>query len=176
MRRHAASIVSRLSPKQGDDPMPTVALILAIVALIVAYLALRRANQLDHKLSTTREEMSQVQAELREAGTRLEAGLREIRLDLRQQAGTLKFSPDMSIADALEMHPRVGELLESFQLGGCSNCAVSDVDTLEGACRSYGIDLAALMNALAALTEPTAPDSRATVPAVGLSSTLRSAY
>ena len=40
------------------------------------------------------------------------------------------------------------EVLASFHLGGCSHCAVSDVDTLEGACQSYGIDQSALMGAL----------------------------
>jgi len=39
-------------------------------------------------------------------------------------------------------------VLASFHLGGCSHCAVSDVDTIEGACQSYGIDQRALMTAL----------------------------
>jgi hypothetical protein len=42
-------------------------------------------------------------------------------------------------------------VLGSFHLGGCSNCAVSDVDTLEGACQTYGVDQKALMAALEAL-------------------------
>jgi hypothetical protein len=50
--------------------------------------------------------------------------------------------------------------LADFHLGGCSNCAVSDVDTLEGACRSYGIDLESLMLALnRLLIQPARKDS-----------------
>jgi hybrid cluster-associated redox disulfide protein len=54
----------------------------------------------------------------------------------------------MTIAQALDVHPRVQDVLASFHLGGCSHCAVSDVDTIEGACQTYGIDQAALMGAL----------------------------
>jgi hybrid cluster-associated redox disulfide protein len=60
----------------------------------------------------------------------------------------------MTIAEALAFHPRVGEVLASFNLGSCSSCAISDVDTIEGACQTYGIDLAALMAALTRLIEP----------------------
>ena len=60
----------------------------------------------------------------------------------------------MTIAEAMQMHPRVAEVLASFHLGGCSQCAVSDVDTIEGACQTYGIDQAALMQALNGLIEP----------------------
>jgi hypothetical protein len=52
------------------------------------------------------------------------------------------------------MHPRVAEVLASFHLGGCSQCAVSDVDTIGGACQTYGIDEAALMQALQSLIAP----------------------
>jgi hybrid cluster-associated redox disulfide protein len=67
---------------------------------------------------------------------------------VRRQAGETLFSPRMTIADAMAVHPKVSEVLASFHLGGCSHCAVSDVDTIEGACQTYGIDQKALMNAL----------------------------
>ena len=60
----------------------------------------------------------------------------------------------MTIAEALEIHPKVTEILASFHLGGCSHCAVSDVDTIEGACQTYGIDQKALMSALSQLVDP----------------------
>ncbi len=73
---------------------------------------------------------------------------------MRRQAGELKFSPEMTIAEAMEVHPQVVQVLASFHLGGCSHCAVSDVDTIEGACQSYGIDQSALMTALNQLIDP----------------------
>ena len=57
----------------------------------------------------------------------------------------------MTIAEALAVHPKVTEVLANFHLGGCSHCAVSDVDTIEGACQTYGLDEKALMAALTGL-------------------------
>jgi hybrid cluster-associated redox disulfide protein len=67
---------------------------------------------------------------------------------MRRKAGETLFTPTMTIKEAMAVHPRVDEVLASFHLGSCSNCAVSDVDTIEGACQSYGIDQAGLMAAL----------------------------
>jgi hybrid cluster-associated redox disulfide protein len=134
--------------------MATVALIAAAVALIVAYLALRRAGALDQRLTIAGNDLAQLRADLNETRTRLESRLQDVRLEQRRRTGELKFVPTMTIAEALAFHPRVGEVLASFNLGSCSSCAISDVDTIEGACQTYGIDLAALMAALTRLIEP----------------------
>jgi hybrid cluster-associated redox disulfide protein len=134
--------------------MDIIALIVASVALLVAYLALRRAGAVDLRLSQTNHELGQAKAELNETRGRMEARLQEICLEMRRQAGDLRFLPSMTIAEAMQLHPGVSEVLSKFSLSGCSNCAISDVDTLEGACRSYGIDQDTLMSALGKLLEP----------------------
>jgi hybrid cluster-associated redox disulfide protein len=134
--------------------MATAALIVAALALVVAYLAVRRAAALNQRLGSVDSSLISLRAEMTEVRSRLEAQLLELRLDLRRQAGDLKFEPAMTIAEALQVHPRVAEVLAEFQLGGCSNCAVSDVDTIQGACQTYGIDQNALMRALNALLGP----------------------
>jgi hybrid cluster-associated redox disulfide protein len=131
-----------------------IALVVAVVALVVAYLAVRRAGALDQRLSRFSDNLSSLRSELRESHEKLSAQLADLRLAQRRQAGDLKFEPSMTIAEALQIHPRVAELLSSFHLGGCSQCAVSDVDTIEGACQTYGIDQGALMRALNGLIEP----------------------
>jgi hybrid cluster-associated redox disulfide protein len=130
-----------------------IALVVAVLALVVAYLAVRRAGAMDQRLSRLSDNLFSLRSELDENREKLDAQLAELRWTQRRQAGELKFEPSMTIAEALQMHPRVAEVLASFRLGGCSQCAVSDVDTIEGACQTYGIDQGALMKALRGLIE-----------------------
>lgn len=134
--------------------MATAALIVAVLALIVAYLAVRRVSGLDQRLSEANNRWLELRSELGETTKKLEAKLLDVRLAQQRQVGERLFTPTMTIAEALAVHPGVSEVLASFHLGGCSHCAVSDVDTIEGACQSYGIDQAALMAALDRLIEP----------------------
>ncbi len=130
------------------------ALVVAILALGVAYVALRHAAAIDNRLAQSEADLQRAKAQWNESQTRLEARLQEISADVRRHAGGLRFSPSMTIAEALQVDPGVARVLASFNLSGCSNCSISDVDTLEGACRSYGVDQAALMEALGSLLEP----------------------
>jgi hybrid cluster-associated redox disulfide protein len=131
-----------------------IALVVAVVALLTAYLTMRRTGALDQRLTGASNDLAQLRAELNETRGKLEGKLADFRLELRRQIGELKFTPSMTIAEALQLHPQVGEVLANFNLGSCPSCAVSDVDTIQGACQTYGIDLAALMNALSRLIEP----------------------
>jgi hybrid cluster-associated redox disulfide protein len=128
--------------------MATAALIVAILALLVATLSVRRASGLQERLERTTSQLIELRTVVDNTNEALENRLIDLRLDLRRQSGEAIFDPVMTIADAMSVHPRVVEVLAGFQLGGCSHCAVSDVDTLQGACQTYGIDQAALMNAL----------------------------
>jgi hybrid cluster-associated redox disulfide protein len=130
------------------------ALVVAVLALVVAYLALHRVGAIDGRLSRLSDNLFTLRSEVDRSKDELGAQLADLRWAQRRQAGELKFEPSMTIAEALQMHPRVAEVLAMFNLGGCSECAVSDVDTIAGACQTYGIDQAALMRALQTLIEP----------------------
>ncbi len=131
--------------------MTTLALAVALVALLIAFFALRRAGSLQERLDRADSALYELRNTLRETNAQLDEKLNDLKLSLRRQAGEVIFRPDMTIAEAMQVHPRVGEILASFHLGGCSHCAVSEVDTIEGACQSYGIDQNALMAALNSL-------------------------
>jgi hybrid cluster-associated redox disulfide protein len=135
------------------DTPTAIALILASVAVIVAYLGWQRAGAQARQLEGTRLELAKLRKELGDSRTSLEAGLQQMRHPARREAGKPVFTPEMTISEALATHPGVKLVLASFNLAGCPDCAVSDVDTLEGACRSYGLDQDTLMKALAALVE-----------------------
>ncbi len=128
--------------------MTTFALIVAIVAVIVAALAFRRVSSLQERLDRATSSIYELRGMVAETNEQLDEKLSEVKLNLRRQSGEVIFTPEMTIAEAMDVHPKVREVLASFHLGGCSHCAVSDVDTLEGACQSYGIEQSALMGAL----------------------------
>jgi hybrid cluster-associated redox disulfide protein len=58
------------------------------------------------------------------------------------------FDLDMTIGEAMGVHPRVREVLAVFHLGGCAHCAINQVETLGQVCAGYGIDTDALLEAL----------------------------
>jgi hybrid cluster-associated redox disulfide protein len=134
--------------------MNIVAPVISIIALLVAYLAIRRTEALEHRLAEQQSEWRRANAAVEQAQAKLEARVQQIGRETSTASGGLRFTPAMTIADAMQLHPGVADVLASFKLTGCSNCAISDVDTLEGACRSYGVDLAALMQSLSNLLEP----------------------
>ncbi len=133
--------------------MTTVAIIIAAVALIVAYLAVRQVGAVDRRLAEIGAALQELRSTVNAAGAKSDEKLTEMRLELRRKAGEAIFVPTMTIKEAMAVHPAVSDVLDSFHLGGCSQCAVSDVDTIEGACQSYGIDQKALMDALVRLVD-----------------------
>jgi len=132
----------------------TIALLVGALSLIIAYLAFRRADAVEKRLADTNNKLLELGSQVEQAAAETREGLAGLRLEMRQRAGEPSFAPNMTIAEAMSVHPRVTEVLASFHLGGCSHCAVSDVDTIEGACQSYGIDQRALMTALNQLIDP----------------------
>jgi hybrid cluster-associated redox disulfide protein len=128
--------------------MATIALIAAVLALIVAFFVLRRAGGVAARMDRMADSVLELRNALNETNDKLDSTLNDLRFEKRRQAGETMFTPKMTIAEAMRVHPRVSAVLAEFHLGGCSSCAVSDVDTIEGACQTYGIDQAALMGAL----------------------------
>ncbi|MCX5772568.1 MAG: disulfide oxidoreductase [Candidatus Hydrogenedentes bacterium] len=63
------------------------------------------------------------------------------------------FSPDMTIAEAMAVHPKVAEVFAAFHLGGCAHCRINEVETLDQVCEGYGIDQAMLLEVLEGLME-----------------------
>jgi hybrid cluster-associated redox disulfide protein len=55
------------------------------------------------------------------------------------------FIKEMTIGEALEVHPEVGMVLSAYHLGGCSHCSVNEVETIEQVCEGYGVDVDELL-------------------------------
>jgi hybrid cluster-associated redox disulfide protein len=64
-----------------------------------------------------------------------------------------KFDPDMTVAAAMAVHPRVREVMAGYHLGGCAHCAISEFETLKQVCEGYGVPLDMIMDTLENLVE-----------------------
>ena len=58
------------------------------------------------------------------------------------------FDLDMTIGEAMAVHPRVREVMAVFHLGGCAHCAINQVETLGQVFEGYGVASEELLGAL----------------------------
>jgi hybrid cluster-associated redox disulfide protein len=58
------------------------------------------------------------------------------------------FSKDLTVEQAFKVHAGARRVFARFHLGGCSNCAISEHETVEQVSQSYGIPLDMLMSEL----------------------------
>jgi hybrid cluster-associated redox disulfide protein len=59
-----------------------------------------------------------------------------------------QFNKDMTVENAFKTHAGARRVFAKFHLGGCSNCAISETETIEQVSESYGIPLPMLMEEL----------------------------
>jgi hybrid cluster-associated redox disulfide protein len=55
------------------------------------------------------------------------------------------FNKDMTVENAFKTHAGARRVFAKFHLGGCSNCAISETETIEQVSEGYGIPLPMLM-------------------------------
>ena len=66
------------------------------------------------------------------------------------------FTKDLTVEQAFKVHAGARRVFARFHLGGCSNCAISEVETIEQVSEGYGIPLSLLMDDLEKLFDETA--------------------
>jgi len=69
-------------------------------------------------------------------------------LSMSETKAEKHFRPDMAVADAMAVHPRVGEVFAAFHLGGCAHCGISHFETIEQVCAAYGVEVDMLLEVL----------------------------
>jgi hybrid cluster-associated redox disulfide protein len=69
-------------------------------------------------------------------------------------AGMRYFNMDMTIQEAMSLHPRVPEVMAAFHLGGCASCGISSFETLAQVCMAYGVDIDTMLEVLESLMQP----------------------
>ncbi len=58
------------------------------------------------------------------------------------------FNNGMTVQEAFKTHAGARRVFAKFHLGGCSNCAISETETIEQVSEGYGIPLPMLMEEL----------------------------
>ena len=63
-------------------------------------------------------------------------------------ADQIHFRTDMTVEQAFRQHAGARRVFAKFHLGGCSNCAISETETIAEVSEGYGIPLNLLMEEL----------------------------
>jgi hybrid cluster-associated redox disulfide protein len=58
------------------------------------------------------------------------------------------FNKDLTVEQAFKVHAGARRVFARFHLGGCSNCAISETETIEQVSEGYGIPLGLLLEDL----------------------------
>jgi hybrid cluster-associated redox disulfide protein len=64
------------------------------------------------------------------------------------EATQSKFYREMTVGEAIALHPEAGLVFSSYHLGGCSHCSINEVETIEQVCQGYGIEVESLLESL----------------------------
>ena len=63
----------------------------------------------------------------------------------------MTFVPQMTVGEALALHPSAKWVFAAYHIGGCSHCAMSEEETLEQLADGYRLPLEKLIRDLNAL-------------------------
>jgi len=60
----------------------------------------------------------------------------------------IRFVPEMTVSDAMQLHEDAALVFSSYHLGGCSHCAINNMETIEQVCMGYGVPVDQLIDSL----------------------------
>lgn len=63
------------------------------------------------------------------------------------------FIKEMTVGEAMQMHPEAPMVFASYHLNGCSHCAVNEYETIEQVCEGYGVEVDLIIDSLNTLLE-----------------------
>ncbi|AVQ11056.1 Hybrid cluster protein-associated redox disulfide domain protein [Leptospira santarosai] len=64
-----------------------------------------------------------------------------------------RFYKEMTVGEAMAVHPEAGLVFSSYHLGGCSHCSINELETIEQVCMGYGVEVDVLVESLNNLLE-----------------------
>ena len=130
--------------------------IISAISLILAAYSLIRVFKLKEEVQRVRDEADALRRHvgysLDQLKTDIIAGLKT---EVRRQSGAPDFHKDMTIGEALKLHPLAQTVMAGFHLGGGSSCDIKEDHILGAAAKDYGINLDNLLEALNGLLDGT---------------------
>ncbi len=134
--------------------MEIVTITIAVIALIYGVVNHFRVTKLSSKLTVMRDSHyrnSQKWSHLEETTRQ---SLAKLNYELKKQTGQLKFHKDMTFKDALQINPKVEEVMATMHVGGCPDCAVDLNETLEYGAAKNSVNIEQFLIELNNLPEP----------------------
>lgn len=133
-------------------------MLLSLAALGWGFYNFRRARQMAERLENSRSSHFRFVDQTRDALSGLEEEVRSLRVQLRAAQSGSPFVPEMTIAEATALDPRVESVLAGLHIGGCSSCAVSPEDTIAHAAAANGQEIDQVIRSLNALVSASGAD------------------
>ncbi len=134
--------------------MELLSLVIAVLAGFGALWGWRRCRSLEAQLDMQRSSHYRLVDEMRKELEKVHEELRRVKVSLYQvRNGGDVFTPEMTIDEAMALHPGVADVLAAFHIGGCASCAAGPDDTLEAVAAQRGVELPLLLQALNALVK-----------------------
>ncbi|MBL8020200.1 MAG: disulfide oxidoreductase [Spirochaetia bacterium] len=59
-----------------------------------------------------------------------------------------RFTGNMTVGEAMQLHSEAGLVFSSYHLGGCSHCSINELETIEQVCGGYGVPVDQLLESL----------------------------
>jgi len=125
-----------------------VALLMAGVALFVAWRCSRATRQLKERNSRLSSQLNDLRLDLFRQAEAHHKAMAGLRFEVLRQAGDLKVTGDMTVDDVTALHPQAVNALAGFHIGGCASCAVDGSTRLKEAVAANGGQLEPLLIAL----------------------------
>lgn len=140
----------------------TVILLLLILAAITG----RRLGRLDRKLEESESRLGGRIYRLQGRLAELEATVRELEFERKRGRGELRIELGTKLEDAMEIHPRVREILGTYGISGsgCSGGALDESRSIQEACRAASVDPGVVLESLQRFL--TDPEDAGTAPAL----------
>jgi hypothetical protein len=125
---------------------------LALAGGLVA--AMRRIGGLEAELQRLRGQNYERHYTLLDTVEKLQDEVKSLKRQVRRASGeAVRFTPDMTFAEAFELHPEAQTVLAGYHIGGCSSCAVDADDTLAAGATQARVPVGELLDALNGLLE-----------------------
>jgi hypothetical protein len=139
------------NPWKGQPvPMSFSALAVILLLVILAAITGRRLGRLNRKLEEAESRLGGRIYRLQGRVAEMEATLGELEFERKRGRGELRIDLGTKLEEALEIHPRVREILGSYGIsgGGCGGGALDESRSIHEACRAASVDSGAVLESL----------------------------
>ena len=128
-------------------------LVLAAVALFMAWQSGRKQGELRERIAQVNSRVYNLRREVYDSQEELKQEITSLKFQLMQVEGKLEITGNMTVDEVGLIHPQANQVLAGFHIGGCSSCAVDGSQRLDLAVAQSGQQLEPVLVALNTLVQ-----------------------